>query len=541
MKKAVSILLAILMLASMLAACGSKDVATQNPNSGDTPAASNEQASGEENTTPAEADPGRAVKDTLNIALAYDISSLDPQVGKEMRACIVSQQIFDTLVQWDPERGMGSEIVPALAESWEYLDDCTLQLKLRQDVLFHNGEKMTADDVVYSIERTMNSKYVAYHATAIDHVEKVDDYTVNIVTKEPYAPLLAGLCVTAFSVVCKSVAEADEEGFAEHPVGTGPYKFVSYTSGDNIQLEAFDDCWRGTPVTKHINMVIIPENSQRTVMLETGEADIAYEILPNDVSRIDENDDLTTATIQGTKTYVMRFNYDSDGPVGNKLVRQAIEYCLDRETMCEVILYGHGNAAYGNVTPASVAYQEVEKRTQDIEKAKELLAEAGYADGFDMNLWISTDVILTQYANIIQSELAKVNINVNIVTLESSALISSTKSDKENFDALLNFANDLTLDSRYYLYNFFYSGSSNNSSCMNNARLDELLVEGRKILNVEDSVEIYKEINDILMDERPEIPLYNDEIIVGLSKDVFGFVPKAQGIHVLGVEVGCYE
>ncbi len=539
MKRLVSILLTIVMVASMLTACGGNN--GNNASAGNNSASNSQQTPEEQETSKPAADSDAAVKDTLNIALAYDISSLDPQVGKEMRACIVSQQIFDTLVQWDPEGGMGSEIVPALAESWEYLDDCTLQLKLRQDVLFHNGEKMTADDVKYSVERVMNSKYTGYHATAIDHVDKVDDYTVNIVTKDPYAPLLAGLCVTAFSVVCKSVAEADEEGFAEHPVGTGPYRFVSYTSGDNIQLEAFEDCWRGTPVTKYINMVVIPENSQRTVMLETGEADIAYEILPNDVSRIEENDDLAIADIQGTKTYVMRFNMDSDGPVGNKLVRQAIEYCLDREKMVDVIMYGHAYPAYGNVVSASVAYQEVEKRTQDFEKAKQLLAEAGYADGFDMNLWISTDAILTQYANIIQSELAKVNINVNIVTLESSALISSTKSDKDNFDALLNFANDLTLDSRYYLYNFFYSGSSNNSSWMNNARLDELLVEGRQILDAADSVDIYKEINDILMDERPEIPLYNDKILVGMSKNVFGFIPKAQGIHVLGVDIGCYE
>lgn len=529
MKKVISILLAVMILSSALAGCGG--------NSADNNVGANNQSSQENQ----EGGEDRAVKDTLNIALAYDISSLDPQVGKEMRACIVSQQIFDTLVQWDPEGGMGSEIVPALAESWEYLDDCTLQLKLRQGVLFHNGEEMTADDVVYSIERTMNSSYVGYHATAIDHVEKVDDYTVNIVTADPYAPLLAGLCVTAFSIVCKSVAEADEEGFAENPVGTGPYKFVSYTSGDNIQLEAFDDCWRGTPVTKYINMVVIPENSQRTVMLETGEADIAYEILPNDVSRIEENEDLTTMSIQGTKTYVMRFNYDSTGPVGNKLVRQAIEYCLDREQMVDVILYGHGYAAYSNVVPTSIGYQEVEKRTQDFDKAKELLAQAGYPDGFEMNLWISTDSVLTQYANVIQSELAKVNIDVNIETMESSALLANTKSDKENFDALLNFANDLTLDSRYYLYNFFYSTSSNNSSFMNNARLDELLLEGRQIMNVEDSVDIYKEVNDILMDERPEIPLYNDQILVGMSKDVFGFKPMAQGIHVLGVNVGCYE
>ena len=529
MKRAISILLSILMLSTTLFGCGNQN--TEN----------NGTWGNQNNQSTQNSDDDRAVKDTLTIALAYDISSLDPQVGKEARACVVSQQIFDTLLQWDPEGGMGSEIVPALATSWEYLDDCTLELKLREGVLFHNGEEMTADDVVYSIERTMNSSYVGYHATAIDHVEKVDDYTVRIVTSEPYGPLLAALCVTAFSVVCKSVAEADEDGFAENPVGTGPYKFVSYTSGDNIQLEAFDDCWRGTPVTKHINMVIIPENSQRTVMLETGEADIAYDILPNDVNRIEENEDLTLANIQGAKTYVMRFNYDNEGPVGDKRVRQAIEYCLNREQMVDVILYGHGYPAYSTAGTQNLIYQEVEHRTQDFDKARELLEEAGYADGFEMNLWTSTDSVLSQYANVIQSELAKVNIDVNIEILESSALLANTESDKENYDSMVNFANDLTFDARYFLYSFYYSGSSNNSSFMHNDQLDELLLAGRQIIDVDEAQDTYKAINDILMDERVEIPLFYDEVLVGMSKDVFGFIPKAQGIHVLGVDIGCYE
>ena len=136
MKRAISILLSILMLSTTLFGCGNQN--TENNGTSGT----------QNNQSTQNSDEDRAVKDTLTIALAYDISSLDPQVGKEARACVVSQQIFDTLLQWDPEGGMGSEIVPALATSWEYLDDCTLELKLREGVLFHNGEEMTADDVV---------------------------------------------------------------------------------------------------------------------------------------------------------------------------------------------------------------------------------------------------------------------------------------------------------------------------------------------------------------------------------------------------------
>ena len=537
MKKALALLLALALVMGMTG-CGESENTTEAA-----PEGSESQTTGTAaESTPAETqDTSRKVKDTLNIALAYDITSLDPQVGKEMRACIVSQQIFDTLVQWDEEGGVGSKVVPALAESWEYLDDNTLQLKLRQDVKFHNGEQMTADDVVYSIERTMHSEFTGYHATAIDHVDKIDDYTVNIVTKYPYGPLLAGLCVTAFSVVCKSVASADEEGFAENPVGTGPYKFVSYTSGDNIQLEAFDECWRGTPVTKHINMMIIPENSQRTVLLETGEADIAYEILPNDVKRVEENEDLQMIMIDSMTLYAMRLNCQSTGPVGNKLVRQAIEYCLNKEELVDVVLYGNGKAAYSDVGSNSLGYVPVsEERKQDFDKAKELLTQAGYPDGFEMSLVLSTDNVLVQYANIIQSELAKVGIKVNIETMESSS-VNAIMKDTTKMEAILNLANNLVGDVRYYLYNFYNSQSSNNSTHFASEHMDELLDKGRQTTNIDDAKEVYAEINDIFLDERPDIPLYFSKIMVGANKNVFGFTPRAQGIHVLGTGVGCYE
>lgn len=347
--------------------------------------------------------------------------------------------------------------------------------------------------------------------------------------------------MTAFSVVCKSVASADEEGFAENPVGTGPYKFVSYTSGDNIQLEAFDECWRGTPVTKHINMMIIPENSQRTVLLETGEADIAYEILPNDVKRVEENEDLQMIMIDSLTLYAMRLNCQSTGPVGNKLVRQAIEYCLNKEELVDVVLYGNGKAAYSDVGSNSLGYVPVsEERKQDFDKAKELLTQAGYPDGFEMSLVLSTDNVLVQYANIIQSELAKVGIKVNIETMESSS-VNAIMKDTTKMEAILNLANNLVGDVRYYLYNFYNSQSSNNSTHFASEHMDELLDKGRQTTNIDDAKEVYAEINDIFLDERPDIPLYFSKIMVGANKNVFGFTPRAQGIHVLGTGVGCYE
>lgn len=483
----------------------------------------------------------RPIKDALKIALAYDISSLDPQVGKQMRACIISQQIFDTLVEWDEQGGIGSKIVPALATEWKYLSDTSIQFSIRKGVKFHNGETLTADDVVYSIQRTMRSPQVGYYATALESLKKLDDYTVVINTKGPYAPLLSGLTTTPFSIVCKSVASNNENGFGQNPVGTGRYKYVSYVRGDSAKLEAFPDCWRGAAPTKYLEMSIVPENAQRTILLETGAVDIAYEILPNDVAKVEQNERLKIASTDGAKCFLLNFNTQSKGPISNKLVRKAIELCLDRQLLVDTVLYGHGSPAYQDVSPRNIAYQPIKPKAQNYEEAEKLLEKAGYpGGGFTINLWLNTDAIWLQYAQIIQSELDSVGIGVNIEVMESSALDSRENKDREHYDMSVRFINSLTGDARFTIYNLLYSTSSSNKSFWKNARADELILKGRSIINPDDSKGVYRELFNLIDEERPTLPCYFDKIIVGMNKNVDGFIPRADGIHVYG-NVVCYE
>ena len=170
--------------------------------------------------TPSET--GGATKDTLVWVQSADVTSLDPHVGKETPAVTVTCQIFDTLLTM----GENNQPAPLLAESYEQVDEKTWTFKLRQDVKFHDGESMTAEDVVFSINRARESNYVSYVVDAISDITADDDYTVTITTKEPYAPLLASLTVPFTAIVPKHAVEADEEAFTMHPIGTGAYKFV---------------------------------------------------------------------------------------------------------------------------------------------------------------------------------------------------------------------------------------------------------------------------------------------------------------------------
>lgn len=527
MKKIFALFLSVTMLLTMLVGCGNaNNPSTNDPggNSGDI------------------ADTNRQIKDTLNIALAYDITSIDPHIGKEMRSCIISQQIFDTLVEWDPEKGIGSEIVPCLATEWEQLDDTSMQFKLREDVTFSNGDPLTAEDVKYSFERCMASPQVGYNASWMESVEVVDDFTVIVHSHEPYGPMLAALTITPFSIICKNACETDPDNFANNPVGTGRYKLVKYTSGEGAQLEANETTWRGTPKTKNINFIIVTEAAQRTILLGTGEVDIAYEVLPNDVARIENSNNLKMATAEGTKCYLINYNNESTGAIGNKLVRQAIERAINKEEMVDAVLYGYGTPAYNVLSSNNIGYQELTPRTQDIEKAKELLAEAGYpGGGFELNIWLDTSNIWLQYAQIIQANLEEIGITLNIEQMESSTLSQRENSDLENFDMSVRFINGLTGDARFTLYNLLHSDSTSNKERWHNDQADDLIMRGRATFDISDAESIYTELYALVVDEMPVLPLYYDKILVGLNSNVEGFFARNDGIHVFSSDLVCYE
>jgi peptide/nickel transport system substrate-binding protein len=222
-----------------------------------------------------------ANKDTLVVAQGADAKSLDPHASNDQPSSRVSAQIYDGLVGVDENM----EIVPALAETWEHPNDTETIFHLRKGVKFHNGEELKASDVKFTIDRMLNSPTVNHIIEAVDRVEIIDDYTVKIVTKEPFGPLLHHLAHTASSILSeKAVTEAGKD-YGQSPVGTGPYAFVKWDSGDKIQLKANPDYYLGAPKVENVIFRNITEGTNRAIGLETEEVDIAYDIEPIDRKR----------------------------------------------------------------------------------------------------------------------------------------------------------------------------------------------------------------------------------------------------------------
>lgn len=228
-----------------------------------------------------------APKDTLIVGVPDAPVYMDPQIQASVASYRVTTQIFDRLVALDSNM----KLVPALAESWEVENETTTVFHLRKGVKFHNGEEMKAEDVKYSLERTIASAGVNYNYLIISDIVIVDDYTVKIVTSKPFNALLYRLTLDAAAILSKKAATSGQD-FNAHPVGAGPYKFVSWELGGDVVLEAFPDYYRGEPKVKTLIFRQIPEALNRSVGLETGEIDLAYDLAITDLDKVKGNKNL---------------------------------------------------------------------------------------------------------------------------------------------------------------------------------------------------------------------------------------------------------
>ncbi|MUU10377.1 MAG: ABC transporter substrate-binding protein [Oscillibacter sp.] len=276
---------------------------------------------GSSSTTTDGSDDG--AKDTLIVAIPESPTYMDPMVQASIGTYRVTTQMFDRLVMMDNDMNL----VPGLAESWEVIDDTTTVFHLRQGVKFHNGEEMTSEDVKYSLERCIANPGVNYNYLIIESITCDDDYTVTIKTSAPFNALLYRLSLDAASIICKS-ADTSAEEFNKNPVGTGPFKFVSWELGGDVVLEAFEDYWGGAPAVKRVIFRTIPEALNRTIGLETGEVDLAYDLGITDLESLADNASVTTLTSPSTTVWYVGMNVQK-APFDNEKVRQAVAYALD--------------------------------------------------------------------------------------------------------------------------------------------------------------------------------------------------------------------
>ncbi len=501
-KKTLCAVLAAVLLAACLSGCG---------------------GGGGEETTPAGE---KTPKDTLIVAKSEDITSLDPAEAINLKSTSIYSQIFEGLVRYNAET---KEVEPWLATQWEKVDDTTWRFTLREGVNFHDGNAMTSEDVVYSFERVMNSGVASTYVNYLESVEADGDYAVIFHLKTPYAQLIQALVYPAAVVVSKAAAESAGENFGQNPVGTGPYCFVERQAAASITLKAFDGYWGEAAKTPNLIFQVVPEGSQRTIMLENGEVDIICDVQPNDASRLTEAENLTLVNETGFKFYSLQFKCDSTTPVSNPLVRQAMEYAIDKQAIVDAVMYGYGEVGSLLATPPTAGYNEEkdQRNLYDPEKAKELLAEAGYADGFELDLYASSGQIYEEIGTILQDQLSAVGIRANVQMLESNAIDEMVFSGQE-VPVNLRFYNNICGETEFLMQKLLPDAYG---QVYFNDQMVDLINRVRAAEDAEQQQAVYDEFFDLMAVDVPQICLFYEEILVGMQASVEGFYCNPLGIH----------
>ncbi|MBM6689830.1 glutathione ABC transporter substrate-binding protein [Fusobacterium mortiferum] len=466
----------------------------------------------------------KKVKEELIIAQDGESKSLDIHQGNDSFSLRANRLIYSRLVEADENM----QIHPGLAESWQQLDDKTMQFKLRKGIKFHNGDDFTAEDVKFSFERMMNSPRIAFVLPPIERIDIVDDYTVNIVTKTPFGPLLAHLSHPALGMVSKKLLTENPEALKEKPIGTGSYKFKEWIYGDKLVLEKNEDFYdKNERGLKYIIFKNVVEASNRAIGLETGEIDIATPISSVDEENIKNNPKLQLLTKPSISYSYIGMNM-TKAPLNDIRVRKAINYAIDKQAIIDVILNGNGKIATSPIAPGVFGFTDKTKNYEyNVEKAKELMKEAGYENGFTTSILVFSGEANTQTAEIVQAYLKEIGIDLKIEIVEVSAYWDMTERGVHNL--FLGSWGVVTGDADYGLYAMYHSsakGGAGNRDFYENEKVDELLDKAKTEIDPETRKKLYEEAQILIVNDAPDVMLYNRNLTVGAQKYI-----KGLGIH----------
>ncbi len=472
-----------------------------------------------------------SVAQTLNIALPVEPASIDAHIPTDSPSAMVTSHIFETLYRWDSVSG---QIVPHLATSATMSDDgLQWTLTLRDDVTFHNGMAFNAEVVKGSMERLLDPDTGAPFAWIlglIEDTEVVDEYTVRFTLSAPFAPFLSHLTHSGVAIVHPDVVAELGERHSEEPVGTGPFQVVNWDRGNQVVLERFDGYWGELPGIERLVFRTVPEDTTRVAMLESGEVDVAR-VPPQDVSRVNDNPNVTVHNVSGVRTVFIYFNHAKE-PFDDVRVRRAINLAVNMDEIADFVHAGTARPSDAAIAPGIFGYTPVGRYDYDPEQARQYLAEAGFPDGLDIVLHSPTarypgDI---QTAEAIQSQLAEVGVNATIETMEWTSYIPFTGRPVEENEvelAMLGWGT-VTGDADYGLYALFHTSqhapAGFNRGFYSNALVDALLDEARTSSDTSLREQLYADVLQILYDEAAWLFLHSETQIVGVRDNVEGLV-----------------
>ena len=459
-------------------------------------------------------------KDTMTIACYGAVQSMFAGNDSKLPGAQIHVNIYDTLVYMDKE----GVIQPLLAESWEQLSDTTYRFKIREGVKFHNGDELKASDVAFSLATLTQTPGAKSNAVQFDPDNFVveDDYTLVLATKTAFAPFMAILCHPTISIFQQAFYEehsaAGDLDLVEN--GTGPFKLKEWNEGENIVLERFDDYFGGPAKMREINFRYIPEISTRLMELEAGGVDLIQEVSGTVMEDIEANPKLKLWTCSGVNTSYLALNFDK---ISDTTLRKAIAHSVDNDLLAQICLLGAAEPL-DNYLPNTVpgAY-DTGGFTFDPELSKQLLAEAGYPDGYELELSFYTSADNRRMGEFLQNMMAASGITVKLNEMDSSAY-SPMLNAREQTAAILTTV--CTLRDPHQTLGKLYSnlvGPGGNRVNYQDPDLDAMLDAAAAETDTEKRMQLYAEIQQYLYDRVVYIPLYNMMTMTATTANIRGF------------------
>ena len=441
-------------------------------------------------------------KKILTMAQKAEIKTLDPQKATDSVSRSIIKLIIQTLVYIDNE----GNIVPELAQEITKVSPKETLIKIKNDIKFSNGETLTIDDVLFSLERAKASPKMSQDLYMIESFEKVDDRTLKINTLYDAGNLLHKLASGGVAIVNKKAFEEDENNI----VGTGMFKLKEWVAGEKLVLERNEFFKDSKSNIDTLVVKFVPEANSRMIMLETGEIDLARDLLPLDFKKISEDTKFTTVEIETPSNMFLGFDLRNE-LLADKRVRQAIAYAINNEDLVKTVFNGSASVATSPVPKITTGHNENSNNyPQNIEKAKQLLAEAGYPNGFNIELFVSEDNQRIDMAVIIQDNLKKIGINAEIKTFQWAAYVSTIENPniiKPLFIMSWNISNDDPDEVLYPLYHSSQIDAHTNVVFYKNEKFDNLISEARETTDKEKRMKLYEEAQDIIQEDLPHYTL----------------------------------
>lgn len=524
------LLLFVTIFALVLVACN--DDSTEKPANGDKPT---------DDSTAASKTEGMVDGGNLVFATLSDAANLDPHTSTDVPSASVLANITEGLVKKDKD----GELVGSLAKSWTAVDDVTWEFVLNEGVKFHDGTDFNAEAVKKSFDRILDPVVAtprAFLLESVKEVEVVSDYVVRLHTHYPFAPLLNHLSHPVAVIISPAQIDADYEKLkagevagqlinAEGPIGTGFMKFVSWIPGTEVKLENNRDYWGQKANIDTVTFKVIPESATRAAELEAGYAHVIEPVQPNEVSLIEGTTNTIDITPGSSLSYI-GFNINKK-PFDDVRVRQAISMLVDQKTIIDGIYEGIGDPAKGPLAPSVFGYDDtITPLTYDVEKAKALLAEAGFEEGFTTTIWTNDNPQRQNIAIMLQEALKQVNITANIEVVEWGAYLAKTAAGEHDM-YILGLSNPVG-DADYFLTQLFHSkshGEAGNRMFYTSATTDKLLDEAREEIDTTKRLALYKQIQEILIEDAPMVYIHHQAYISGVSDQIEGYWINDSGHH----------